>query len=91
MAYLEFNKFPDLIKYYTTIGNGTLLKRSTLQSKNVHYLMTNVPYPIVCLRQHTQPNPTHNEYTTIVVKISTLQFGQHPTLYMISWPLHEKT
>ena len=26
MAYLEFNKFPDLIEYYTTIDNGTLLK-----------------------------------------------------------------
>ena len=26
MAYLEFDKFPNLIKYYTTIGNGTLLK-----------------------------------------------------------------
>ena len=26
MAYLEFKEFPDLIKYYTTIGHGTLLK-----------------------------------------------------------------
>ena len=26
MAYLEFNEFRDLIKYYTTIGIGTLLK-----------------------------------------------------------------
>ena len=26
MAYLEFDEFPDLIEYYTTIGNGTLLK-----------------------------------------------------------------
>ena len=25
MAYLEFDKFPDLIEYYTTTGNGTLL------------------------------------------------------------------
>ena len=27
MAYLEFDKFPDLIEYYTTIGNGALLKK----------------------------------------------------------------
>ena len=27
MAYLEFDKFPNLIEYYTTIGNGTLLKQ----------------------------------------------------------------
>ena len=26
MVYLEFEEFPDLIEYYTTIGNGTLLK-----------------------------------------------------------------
>ena len=26
MAYLEFDEFPDLIEYYTTIGNVTLLK-----------------------------------------------------------------
>ena len=26
MAYQEFNEFPDLIEYYTTIGNSTLLK-----------------------------------------------------------------
>ena len=38
MAYLEFNEFPGFIEYYTTIGNGTLLRKSTLQSKNVQYL-----------------------------------------------------
>ena len=27
MAYLEFDEFPNLIKYYTTIVNGTLLKQ----------------------------------------------------------------
>ena len=27
MAYLEFEEFPNLIEYYTTIGNGTLLKQ----------------------------------------------------------------
>ena len=27
MAYLEFDKFPNLIEYYTTIGNSTLLKQ----------------------------------------------------------------
>ena len=26
MAYLDFEEFPDLIEYYNTIGNGTLLK-----------------------------------------------------------------
>ena len=27
MAYQDFKEFPNLIKYYTTIGNGTLLKQ----------------------------------------------------------------
>ena len=27
MAYLDFEEFPNLIKYYTTIGNSTLLKQ----------------------------------------------------------------
>ena len=31
MAYLEFDEFPDLIKYYTTIGNGTLLKEEYIE------------------------------------------------------------
>ena len=26
MAYLDLDEFPDLIQYYTTIGNGMLLK-----------------------------------------------------------------
>ena len=26
MAYLEYDKFPDLMEYYATILNGTLLK-----------------------------------------------------------------
>ena len=26
MTYLEFKELPDLIEYYTTIGNGTILK-----------------------------------------------------------------
>ena len=27
MAYLEFHKFPNLIEYYTTFRNGTLLRQ----------------------------------------------------------------
>ena len=45
MAYQEFDEFPDLIEYYTTIGNGTLLKEeyttikeSTLPKDIEHFL-----------------------------------------------------
>ena len=59
MAYLEFNKFPNLIKYYITIGNGTLLKESTLQSKNAHYLrilntLCNLPNHILQMTHPTK-------------------------------------
>ena len=33
MAYQEFDEFPDLIKYYTTIGNCTLLKEEYTKIK----------------------------------------------------------
>ena len=45
MAYQEFDEFPNLIEYYTTIGNGTLLKEeyttikeSTLLKDIEHFL-----------------------------------------------------
>ena len=85
MAYLEFNEFPDLIEYYTTIGNGTLLKQKcttikecTLLKDIEHfmyltqsYFSDNTPNQIL----HTMSTPLlwlKRFYTTI---------GQHPTLY----------
>ena len=71
MAYLEFDEFPDESRATLQLEMVHYLRKSTLQSKKVHYLSissTYIPYPIIFLRQHTQPNPTHNEYTTIVVK-----------------------
>ena len=40
MANLEFEEIPKLIKYYTTIGNGILLKEEYILWKIVHYLRT---------------------------------------------------
>ena len=39
MAYLEFDEFPNLIKYYTTIGNGTLLKQKYTTIKECTLLL----------------------------------------------------
>ena len=36
MAYLEFNKFSNLIEYYTTIGNSTLLKEEYTTIKEMY-------------------------------------------------------
>ena len=61
MAYLYFTEFPDLIQYYTTVGNGTLLKEEHTTIGN-HTLLrnidkSNVPYPTKFLGGHSQPNP----------------------------------
>ena len=37
MNSLDFGEFPNLIEYYTSNGNGTLLMKSTLLLKIVHY------------------------------------------------------
>ena len=34
MAYPDLVEFPDLIKYYTTIGNGTLIKEDYTTIEN---------------------------------------------------------
>ena len=51
MAYQEFDEFPDLIEYYTTIGNGTLLKdeyttikECTLLKDTKHFLYLTQSY-----------------------------------------------
>ena len=51
MAYLEFDEFPNLIKYYTTIGNGTILKEkyTTLKECTIlkdieHFMYLTQPY-----------------------------------------------
>ena len=35
---------------------------------------------MIFLGQHSQPDPTHNEYTTIMVKKFYTSIGQYPTL-----------
>ena len=47
MAYLEFDEFPNLTKYYTTIGNGTILKEEYTTIKEctlLKYPFTDPPY-----------------------------------------------
>ena len=41
MAYVEFEEFPDLIKYCTTIGNGTLHKEEYTTMEN-HTLLKDI-------------------------------------------------
>ena len=85
MAYQEFDKFPDLIEYYTTIGNGTLhkeeyttIKESTLLKEMQHFLY---------LTQSYFSNDTHNQILHLMITLISWSktfyttTGQYPTLY----------
>ena len=85
MAYLEFDKFPDLIKYYTTIGNGTLLnqkyttiKGGTLLKDIEHFMYLTQSYFL-----DNTPNQILHVISTLLswLKIFYTTIGQYPTLY----------
>ena len=85
MAYQEFDEFPDLIEYYTTIGNGTLLKKeyttikeSTLLKDIEHFLYLTQSY-----FSDDTPNQILNLMSTLILWSKTFYttIGQYPTLY----------
>ena len=85
MAYQEFDKFPDLIEYYTTIGNGTLLKEEyntmkecTLLKDIEHFLYLTQSYFL-----DDTPNQIIHLMSTLILWSKTLYttIGQYPTLY----------
>ena len=88
MAYLEFDEFPDLIKYSTTIGNGTLLKEEYTTFEE-YTLLKDIEHFLYLTQSYFSDN-TPNQ---ILHMMSTLQlFRKHSTLllvnilpYMISW------
>ena len=85
MAYLEFEEFPDIIEYYTTIGNSTLLKekyntiKECTQLKDINhfmyltqlYFLDNTPNQILHIMSKLLP----------WLKIFYTTIGQYPTLY----------
>ena len=101
MAYQEFDEFPDLIEYYTTIGNGTLLKEeyttikeSTLLKDIEHFLYLTQSY-----FSDDTPNQILHLMSTLILWSKTFYTttGQYPTLYdylaitredLIRWEYH---
>ena len=67
MAYLEFKEFPDLIEYYTTIVDGTLLKKKYITIKECTLLKD-----IEHFMYLTQPYFSHNTPYQILHIMSTL-------------------
>ena len=85
MAYQEFDEFPDLIEYYTTIGNGTLLKEEyttikecTLLKDIEHFLYLTQSY-----FSDDTPNQILHLMGTLISWSKTFYttIGQYPTLY----------
>ena len=85
MAYQEFHKFPNLIKYYTTIGNVTLLKEEYTTIKECtplkdigHFLYLTQSY----FSDDTLNQILHLMSTLILwLKTFYTTIGQYPTLY----------
>ena len=84
MAYQEFDEFPDLIEYYTTIGNGTLLKEEytkikecTLLKDIKHFLYLTQSYFL-----EDTPNQILHLMSTLILWSKTFHttIGQYPTL-----------
>ena len=85
MAYLDFEEFPNLIEYYTTIVNSTLLLEDYTTIENCRLL--NDTDDLMYL---TQPNFLEDIPNQILHMLSTLllwlktfytTIGQYPTLY----------
>ena len=101
MAYQELDEFPDLIEYYTTMGNGTLLKEeyttikeSTLLKDIEHFLYLTHSY-----FSDDTPNQILHLMSTLIPGSKTFYTttGQYPTLYdylaitredLIRWEYH---
>ena len=101
MAYLDFKEFPDLIKYYTTIGNGTLLKEEYNTIEN-HALLKDIKDSMYltqpCFLEDT-PNQILHMLSTLILwsKPFYTIIGQYPTLHdflaitqdeLILWEYH---
>ena len=83
MAYLEFDKFPNLIKYYTTIGNGTILKEDYTTIKECT-LLQDIEYFMYLTQQYFSedtPNQILHILSTLLLcsKVFYTTIGQYPT------------
>ena len=85
MAYLEFDKFPDLIEYYTTIGNGTILKEEYTTIKECTLLqdMEHFMYLTQSYFSDDTPNQILHLMSTLLLWLKRfyIAIGQYPTLY----------
>ena len=101
MAYLEFEEFPNLIDYYTTIGNRTLLKEESTTIKECT-LLKDIKHFLYLTQSYFSddtPNQILHVMSTLILWLKTFYttIGQYPTLYdylaimredLIRWEYH---
>ena len=93
MAHLEFEEFLDLIKYYTTIGTGTIIKVEYTTAENCTLLKDIEKFMYITQPYFSEdtPNQILHMLSTLILwlKISTLLLVNILS-YMISWPSHPR-
>ena len=69
MAYLDFEEFPDLIKYYTTIANGTLLneEHNTMENGTLFKDIDNFMYLTQQYFKEDTPNQILHMLSTLLL------------------------
>ena len=85
MAYLDFVEFPNLIKYYNTTVNGTLLKEeyTTIENSTLLKDINNFMYLSQLNFLEATPNKILLMLSTLILWSTTFftTIGQYPTLY----------
>ena len=85
MAYLEFDEFPDLIEYYTTIAIGTLLKEEYTTIKECTLLKDIDHFMYLTQLYFLDNTPNHILHIMSTLLLWSRRFyniiGQYPTLY----------
>ena len=80
MAYLDFEEFPDVIEYHTTIINGTILNKEYSTIKECTLLKD-----IKHFTYHTQPYFLDNTLNQILYIMSTLlSWSKNSTLLSVN-------
>ena len=85
MAYQEFDEFPNLIEYYTTIGNGTLLKEQYTTIKECTQLKDIEHFLYLTQLYFSDDTPNRILHLTMTLISWSKAFytttGQYPTPY----------
>ena len=85
MAYLDFEEYPNLIKYYTTIGNSSLLKEmyTTMANHTLLKDIENLMYLTQLYFTEDTPNQILHMLSTQLMWSKTFYttIGQYSTLY----------